>query len=175
METLESVIDRLKSERGVVTVASVVQTSAPYGTAFSGGSVSLTSKVRNPDCVELAARQVWEKSGCGPEDVDVLQIYDPYASTFLSNVEKCGFAKPGEAPRLVKEGYFEIGGKKPANTDGGIIGRGHPTGATGIAQVAEVFLQLRGETGPRQVPGAKVGFAQGGGAGPQAVITVLKK
>ena len=63
----------------------------------------------------------------------------------------------------------------PANTDGGIMGRGHPTGATGIAQVAEIFFQLREEAGPRQVTGAKIGFAQGGGAGPQAVLTVLKR
>ena len=75
----------------------------------------------------------------------------------------------------MKEGYFERDGKLPANTDGGIMGRGHPTGATGIAQIAEVFYQLKGEAGPRQIEGAKVGFVQGGGAGPQAVLTVLKR
>jgi len=167
--------DKLKSKNKGVTVASVVQTSATYGTALAGGSLSLPTKVKNPDCVELAARQVWEASGCGPADMDVIQMYDPFSPAFLRNIEKCGFCKAGEAPRLLKEGRFEIGGKLPANTDGGIMGRGHPTGATGIAQVAEIFYQLREDAGPRQVAGAKIGFAQGGGAGPQAVLTVLKR
>jgi acetyl-CoA acetyltransferase len=166
---------KLKSKKKAVTIASVVQTSATYGTALSGGSLSVTTKVKNPDCVELAAKQTWEASGYGPEDMNVIQVYDPFSPEFLWNVEKCGFCKRGEAPRLLNEGYFDISGKLPANTDGGIMGRGHPTGATGIAQIAEIFLQLRGESGPRQVAGAKIGFAQGGGAGPQAVLTVLKR
>ena len=167
--------DKLKSKKKMVTIGSIVQTSATYGTAPSGGSVSVSTKVKNPDCVELAAKQTWEASGYGPKDMDVIQVYDPFSPSFLWNVEKCGFCKPGEAPHLVKEGHFAIGGKMPANTDGGIMGRGHPTGATGIAQVAEVFFQLREEAGPRQVTGAKIGFAQGAGAGPQAVLTVLKR
>ncbi len=167
--------NKLRSQTKAVTIASIIQTSATYGTAFSGGSLSLSTKLKNPDSVELAAKQTWETSGYGPGEMDVIQIYDPFSPSFLWNVEKCGFCKPGEAPRLLKEGYFEIGGKIPANTDGGIMGRGHPTGATGIAQVAEIFFQLREEAGPRQVKGAKIGFAQGGGAGPQTVITVLKR
>ena len=166
---------KLKSKKKAVTIASVVQTSATYGTTPSGGSLSVSTNVKNPDCVELGARQIWEASGYGPKDMDVIQVYDPFSPTFLWNVEKCGFCKPGESPRLLKEGYFEIGGKKPANTDGGLMGRGHPTGATGIAQIAEIFCQLREEAGPRQVGGAKLGFAQGGGPGPQAVLTVLKR
>jgi len=167
--------NKLKSKKKVVTIASVIQTSATYGTTLSGGGLSVSTKVKNPDCVELAAKQIWEASGYGPEDMDVIQVYDPFSPAFLWNIEKCGFCKRGEAPRLLKEGYFEIGGKFPANTDGGIMGRGHPTGATGIAQIAEIFLQLREEAGPRQVKGAKVGFAQGGGAGPQALLTVMKR
>ena len=167
--------NELKSKNKVVTITSVVQTSATYGTAPSGGSVSVSAKVKNPDCVELAAKQIWETSGCGPGDMDVIQVYDPFSPAFLWNMEKCGFCERGEAPRLLKEGYFERTGKLPANTDGGIMGRGHPTAATGIAQIAEIFYQLREEAGPRQVAGAKIGFAQGGGAGPQAVLTVLKR
>lgn len=167
--------DKLKTKNKMVTISSTVQTSATYGTARAGGSVSISTEKKNPDCVELAAKQTWEAAGYGPEDIDVIQINDPFSPAFLWNVEKCGFCKRGEAPRRVKEGYFEIGGKLPANTDGGIIGRGHPTAATGIAQIAEIFYQLREEAGSRQVAGAKVGFAQGGGAGPQAVLTVLKR
>ena len=167
--------DRLKSKNKAVTIASMVQCSATYGTVPSGGSVSVTTKIKNPDCVELAAGQAWERSGYGPKDMDVIQIYDPFSPDFLMNMEKCGFCGKGEAPNLLKDGYFEKSGNLPTNTDGGIIGRGHPTAATGIAQIAEIFYQLRGEAGPRQIDGAKIGFAQGGGAGPQAVITVLKK
>jgi acetyl-CoA acetyltransferase len=167
--------DKLKSNKKMVTIESIVQTSATYGTAPSGGSVSVSAKVTNLDCIELAAKQTWEASGCGPEDMDVIQVHDPVSPSFLWNVEKCGFCKPGEASHLVKDGYFEAGGKLPANTDGGIMGRGHPTGATGIAQLAEIFFQLREEAGPRQVTGAKIGFAQGACAGPQAVLTVLKR
>ncbi len=167
--------EKLKSKKKMVTIESIVQTSATYGTAPSGGSVSVSTKVKNLDCVELAAKQTWEASGYGPEDMDIIQVHDPFSPSFLWNVEKCGFCKRGEAPHLVKEGYFEIGGKLPANTDGGIMGRGHPTGATGLAQIAEIFFQLREEAGERQVTGAKIGFAQGACAGPQAVLTVLKR
>ena len=167
--------DKLKSKNRAITVASVVQTSATYGTAPSGGSLSISAKVKNPDCVELAAKQIWETSGCGPGDMGVIQVYDPFSPAFFWNMEKCGFCKQGEAPRSLKEGHFEIGGRLPTNTDGGIMGRGHPTAATGISQIAEIFYQLREEAGPRQVAGAKIGFAQGGGAGPQAVLTVLKR
>jgi acetyl-CoA acetyltransferase len=167
--------NKLKSNAKMVTIASVVQTSATYGTALAGGSLSMTTEAKNPDCIELAAKQIWETSGYGPEEMDVIQVYDPFSPAFLWNVEKCGFCKRGEAPRLLKEGFFDIGGKLPANTDGGIMGRGHPTGATGIAQVAEIFFQLREEAGSRQVKGAKIGFAQGSSPGPNAVLTVLKR
>ena len=167
--------DKLKSKNKAVTIASMVQCSATYGTVPSGGSVSVSTKINNPDCIELAASRTWETSGYGPKDMDVIRIYDPFSPDFLIYMEKCGFCKRGEAPSLLKEGHFKQSGKMPANTDGGIMGRGHPTAATGIAQIAEIFYQIREEAGPRQIDGAKIGFAQGGGAGPQAVITVLKR
>jgi acetyl-CoA acetyltransferase len=158
-----------------VRIASVVQTSATYGTSLSGGSLSIPANFNRPDCVELAAKELWESSGYGPQDMDVIQVYDPFAPNFFQNIERCGFCKKGEGPQRLKEGHFAMDGKLPANTDGGIIGRGHPTAATGIAQVAEIFFQLREEAGARQVDGARIGFAQGGGAGPQTVITMLKR
>ena len=167
--------DKLKSKSKAVTIVSMVQASATYGTVPSGGSLSVSAKVKNPDCVELAAKETWENAGAGPEDMDVIQVYDPFSPAFLWNVEKCGFCKRGDAPRLISEGYFEVGGKLPSNTDGGIMGRGHPTGATGIAQIAELFFQLREEAGPRQVAGAKIGFNHCSGGGPNAVCHVLKR
>lgn len=167
--------DKLKSRNRSVIISSMVQCSATYGTVPSGGSVSVSSRITRPDCIELAAKQTWKASGYGPDDINVVQIYDPFSPDFLINLEKCGFCERGEAPMLLKRGYFEKDGKIPVNTDGGIMGRGHPTAATGIAQLAEIFYQLREEAGPRQVDGAKIGFAQGGGAGPQSVVTVLKR
>jgi acetyl-CoA acetyltransferase len=167
--------DRLKSQHKAVTVETVVQTSATYGTSRCGGGLSISAKTNNLDCVELAAQEIWGTSGYGPEDMDIIQVYDPFSPAFLWNMEKCAFCKNGEAPHLLKQGYFNLDGKLPANTDGGIIGRGHPTAATGIAQIAEIFFQLRDEAGPRQVQGAKIGFAQGGGAGPQTILTILKR
>jgi len=164
--------DKLKSKARMVRVVASSHATATFGYDNFGGPVH--EKV-NPTCTELACKQVWERSGYGPEDMDVIQLYEAMAPSFLWDAEQCGFCKPGEAGKLVREGYFEIGGKKPANTDGGLMGRGHPTGATGIAQIAEIFCQLREEAGPRQVGGAKLGFAQGGGPGPQAVLTILKR
>jgi acetyl-CoA acetyltransferase len=86
-----------------------------------------------------------------------------------------GFCRPGEAPRLLKEGYFDINGKLPTNTDGGLVGCGHPLGATGARQIAEVVTQLREAAGPRQVKGARIGLTHSSGAGPNAVFTILKR
>ena len=164
--------DKLKSKSKAVTIAASAHATAMHGYDYIGFPMA---KKLNPNPTELACKKVWEMSGYGPEDMDVIQLYEAMSPGFLWDAEDCGFCKPGEAGKLLREGYFEIGGKMPANTDGGLMGRGHPTGATGIAQIAELFFQLREEAGPRQVAGAKVGFAQGGGAGPQAVLTILKR
>jgi len=81
-------------------------------------------------------------------------------------VEELGFCKPGEGAQFIWDGKADIGGIKPVNTDGGLESRGHPMGATGIAQIAEIVRQLRGEAGPRQVPGdPKVGVTHNVGVG----------
>jgi acetyl-CoA acetyltransferase len=125
--------------------------------------------------IEMSARQAYEAAGCGPEDMDVIQVYDSMASSELWDIEKLGFCKRGEAPRLFREGYFDLNGKIPANTDGGLIARGHPLGATGSGQIYEIALQLRGQAGSRQVKGAKTGLCHAMGAGPNSSVTILKK
>jgi acetyl-CoA acetyltransferase len=122
-----------------------------------------------------AVKQAWDISGYGPEDMDLIQVYEAMAPAFLSDIEALGFCKRGEAPRLLREGYFDIHGKLPVNTDGGLVGCGHPLGATGARQIIEIITQLRGATGPRQVKGAKIGMTHSSGAGPNSVITVLKR
>jgi acetyl-CoA acetyltransferase len=164
--------DKLKSKARMVTIAASAHATAPYGYNVLG--MSSHEKV-NPKCTEIACKELWEKSGYGPGDMDVIQLYEAMASGFLWDAEDCGFCKPGETAKLVREGYFERGGKMPANTDGGLMGRAHPTGATGLAQIIELFLQLRGEAGPRQVPGAKIAFNHCHGGGPNGLCHVLKR
>ena len=164
--------DKLRSKARMVTIAGSAHATAPYGYNVLG--MSSHEKV-NPKCTEIACKELWEISGYGPEDMDVIQLYEAMASGFLWDAEDCGFCGPGETARLVREGYFEIGGKKPANTDGGLMGRAHPTGATGLAQIIELFLQLREEAGPRQVPGAKIAFNHCHGGGPNGLCHVLKR
>ncbi len=164
--------DKLKSKARTVTIAASAHATATYG--YNNLGFHFREKT-NPNPTEIACKQVWEMSGYGPEDMDVIQVYEAMSPAFLWDVEDCGFCKPGEAAKLLREGYFEIDGKMPANTDGGLMGRGHPTGATGLAQIAELFFQLRGEAGPRQVPGAKIAFNHCSGGGPNALCHVLKR
>lgn len=163
--------DRLKSRSKMVTVAACVLTSGTYGHVYGGGSV----KIHTPDTIEISVDQAWEMSGYGPEDMDVVQAYDTMAPGELWDLEKLGFCEKGEAPRLLREGVFDLGGRLPVNTDGGLMSRGHPLGATALAQIIEIYRQIREEAGPRQVPGAKIGLAHAMGAGPNSSIVILKR
>jgi len=111
------------------------------------------------------ARKVYEKAGLGPEDVDVAQCHDAFTPGEVLTVEKLGFCNEGEGGVFVWEGNTEITGKKPMNTDGGLLSRGHPMGATGGAMITEIVRQLRGQAGPRQVANAKVGMIHNAGVG----------
>jgi acetyl-CoA acetyltransferase len=167
---------KLKDRSKAVLVASSVLTSGVYGEAFyQCGMVGSVKFPPEEGMIELSARQAYEIAGLGPEDIDVVQAYDSMAPGELWDLEKLGFCQPGEAPKLLRQGYFDLGGELPVNTDGGLIARGHPLGATGCAQIYEIALQLRGQAGPRQVPDAKIGLAHAMGAGPNSSVTILKK
>jgi acetyl-CoA acetyltransferase len=163
--------DRLKSRANPVTVSASVLTSGTYGHVYGGGSVN----IHTPHTVEISMGKAWEMSGYGPKDMDLVQAYDTMAPGELWDLEKMGFCGKGEAPRLLREGYFDLNGKLPVNTDGGLMSRGHPLGATALAQIVEIYRQIRGEAGPRQVPGAKIGLAHAMGAGPNSSVTILKR
>jgi acetyl-CoA acetyltransferase len=163
--------EKLKRKDKVVSVAASVLTSGTYGHEYGGGSV----RIKTPDTIELSAREAWEMSGCGPEDMDVVQAYDTMASGELWDLEKLGLCEAGEAPRLLREGVFDLDGKCPVNTDGGLMSRGHPLGATALAQIIEIYTQIRGAAGPRQVQGAKTGLAHAMGAGPNSSVVILKR
>ncbi|MBS7645446.1 MAG: thiolase domain-containing protein [Candidatus Bathyarchaeia archaeon] len=123
-----------------------------------------------------AARQAYEMAKIRPGDVDVAEVHDCFTIAELMAYEDLGFCKPGLGGKLIQEGVTEIGGGIPVNPSGGLKSKGHPVGATGVAQVHEIFLQLRGEAGQRQVAGAEIGLTHNvGGSGATAIIHILRR
>jgi acetyl-CoA acetyltransferase len=152
--------------------AALVLTSADLAKKFTAkpvyvkASVLGSGKDRNPgdpEVTERVARKAYEVAGIGPEDINVAEVHDASAPAELIIYEELGFCKPGESGRLIDEGVTALGGRLPVNPSGGLLAKGHPVGATGVAQIAEIFWQLRGEAGKRQVEGAKVGLTENGG------------
>ena len=111
------------------------------------------------DMTYKCANEAYEMAGLGPEDIDVCELHDAFAVNELQHYVELGFCKRGEEARLIEDGITEIGGKLPVNASGGLLSKGHPISASGIAQVAELVWQLRGQAGKRQVADAKVGLA----------------
>lgn len=110
-----------------------------------------------------AAARAYEVSGIGPEDLDLAEVHDATAPAELMIYEDLGFAHTGCGPELIETGVTALGGKLPVNTSGGLLAKGHPIGATGIAQVCEITWQLRGAAAGRQVEGARLGLTQNSG------------
>jgi acetyl-CoA acetyltransferase len=132
-----------------------------------------------PDTVELASRDAYELSGLGPEDFDLVEVHDASAPAEIIAYEQLGLCVKGEGGHHVESGASRLGGRQPVNTSGGLLRKGHPVGATGLAQIVELTEQLQGRAGKRQVEGARLGLAQNGGGkkGNDAaamVVTILK-
>ncbi|KAM9692599.1 sterol carrier protein 2 [Dama dama] len=126
------------------------------------------------DMSKEAARKCYEKSGLRPSDIDVIELHDCFSSNELITYEALGLCPEGQGGKLVERGDNTYGGKWVINPSGGLISKGHPLGATGLAQCAELCWQLRGEAGKRQVPGAKVALQHNLGLGGAAVVTLYK-
>jgi acetyl-CoA acetyltransferase len=121
-----------------------------------------------------AAAAAFEQAGIGPDDVDVAQLQDTESGAEIMHLAETGLCQDGEQESLIQAGATRIGGRLPVNTDGGCLANGEPIGASGLRQVHEVVLQLRGEAGERQIPGpARVGFTQVYGAPGVSACTVL--
>ncbi len=121
-----------------------------------------------------ASRAAYDAAGIGPQDVDVIQLQDTDAGAEIIHMAENGFCADGEQEKLIADGATEIGGRMPINTDGGLLANGEPIGASGLRQVYELTLQLRGLAGDRQVPGSpKVGYAQLYGAPGTAGVSIL--
>jgi acetyl-CoA C-acetyltransferase len=127
------------------------------------------------EAVRLAGRRAYEMAGRKPEDIDVAEVHDCFAIAEIMNIEALGFVPEGKGGPAVEAGETDLGGRIPVNMSGGLKSKGHPVGATGVAQVVEIYHQLRGESGERQVEGAKVGLAQNmGGTGASSVVHILE-
>jgi acetyl-CoA acetyltransferase len=122
-----------------------------------------------------AGRKVYEASGLGPEDVDVIELHDCFSINEIITYEALGLCAEGKGGQLVADGATTYGGQWVVNPSGGLISKGHPLGATGLAQCAEMSWQLRGLAGARQVDGARVGLAHNIGLGGAAVVTLYRK
>lgn len=128
-----------------------------------------------------SAQEAYEMAGVGPEDIDVAEIHDSFSIAELMYYEAFGFCRPGEAVSLLKSGATLLGGKHVINPSGGLMARGHPVAATGVAQIVEITRQLQGRSGAHQVEGARIGLAHATGGGISGfehgacAVTILKR
>jgi len=142
-----------------VTIAGWASGTPAYSPVGVGGDVA-------EGFIAKLAKEAYELASIGPEDVDLCQVHDAFSAGEVFAVEELGFCANGEGAQFIWDGKADIDGIKPVNTDGGLESRGHPQGATGIAQIIEIVRQLRGEAGPRQLPKeAKVGLTHNVGVG----------
>lgn len=122
---------------------------------------------------ERAAQAAYHQAACGPQDVDVVELHDCFTIAEIVATEGLGFFEPGTGGIAAEKGWTSLGGKLPVNPSGGLKAKGHPIGATGAAQIGEIVTQLRGEAGPRQVDGARVGLAHTLGGNTATVLVSL--
>jgi acetyl-CoA acyltransferase len=138
-------------------------------------------QARNPQMpdintpTQLAAARAYEMAGIGPEDLDLVELHDCFATAELLHYQNLGLCAEGEANRMIDSGETALGGRIPVNVSGGLLSKGHPIGATGVANLYELSLHLRGEAGARQVQGARIGLAHVVGLGTCSAVHVLEK
>ena len=160
--------------------AAVVLSSKPgRGAVKLRASAVATSPIRardgNRPTPALAADAAYKQAGLGPEDLDFAEVHDAVSPAELMYYRELGFCKEGEVAKFVREKRSALGGSLPVNPSGGLNSRGHPVGATGVAQIAELTLQLRGDAGKRQVKDARIGLAHnaGGWSGDDPAVCVV--
>jgi len=127
------------------------------------------------DMAKKAADKVYAEAGLGPSDVQVVELHDCFTANEILTYEALGLAKEGEAEKMIWDGDNTFGGKWVTNPSGGLLSKGHPLGATGLAQCAELTWQLRGQADKRQVPNAKVALQHNLGLGGACVVTMYRK
>lgn len=143
-------IARKYTSKPVIIAASVLE-SGDY--SFRWNEITFS------DMTCKCANRAYEMAGLGPEDVNVCELHDAFAVNELMHYMELGFCPRGEEVRLLEDGVTELGGRLPVNTGGGLLSKGHPVSASGVAQIAELYWQLTGQAGERQVKGARVALA----------------
>jgi acetyl-CoA acetyltransferase len=123
----------------------------------------------------VASQSIFEETGIGPDDLDLVQVHDAFTCEELDYYEALGICSPGDDEKLVLDGHTQIGGRIPFSTDGGLVSRGHPLGPTGLAQIWETTLQLRHEADGRQVENARTGLCHMVGNGNVCLIHILQR
>jgi acetyl-CoA acetyltransferase len=123
----------------------------------------------------LASRAAYEVAGVGPEDLDMVECQDTDAARELLSYEELGLCGPGGSADMLDRGDTVLGGRLPVNVSGGLLSKGEPLGASALGQVTEIVRQLRGQSGDRQVPGARVGLAHTVGRGANASVVILRR
>jgi acetyl-CoA acetyltransferase len=126
-------------------------------------------------CTRRAAQQAYAMAGVGPGDLDLVELHDCFATAEILHYENLGLCADGEAGKAIDEGETAHGGRIPVNVSGGLLSKGHPLGATGVANIYEVSTHLRGEAGERQVEGARIGLTHVIGLGSACGIHILEK
>jgi sterol carrier protein 2 len=167
----EDFVRKHKLEKQAVEIAGMAMATDMESTFKEKSSIKLIGT----DLTRKAARKVYEQSGLGPENVDVVELHDCFSANELVTYEGLGLCAEGKGGELVESGAVTYGGKWVVNPSGGLISKGHPLGATGLAQCAELTWQLRGKAEKRQVKGAKVGLQHNLGLGGAAVVTMYRK
>ncbi|ALG86324.1 lipid-transfer protein [Gordonia phthalatica] len=166
----EDFVDRHQLAGQAVEIVGQAMTT-DFRSSFDGTCKGLIGHDMNVQ----AARQVYEESGLGADDFQVIELHDCFSANELLLYEALGLCAPGEAGRLVDDGATTYGGKWVVNPSGGLISKGHPLGATGLAQCTELTWQLRGTAGPRQVDGVTAALQHNIGLGGAAVVTALQR
>ncbi|MFD9632275.1 lipid-transfer protein [Streptomyces violascens] len=167
----ERFVDRNNLRDKAVEIAGQSMTTDTEESFASGSCIDAVGAPMS----RAAGRVAFAAAGLGIEDVDVIELHDCFSINELLTYEALGMCGVGESGKLVESGATTYGGRWVVNPSGGLISKGHPLGATGLAQAAELVWQLRGVAGVRQVPGARVGLAHNIGLGGAAVVTLLRR
>jgi acetyl-CoA acetyltransferase len=146
--------ERKKRELGLTKAVRVSSSVLRSGWDHAAGSDGLS---------EVCAREAFDEAGLGPKDLSLVELHDASAPAELMGYESIGLCAKGEGGRLVADGDTRLGGRIPVSTSGGLLRKGHPIGATGIAQIVEITEQIQGRSGARQVAGARAGLCHNGG------------